>query len=80
MDNSDIQKFQEDLNKSLIDNTPTEHYKKMLNSITDLAQFSVFNYESGGKQLNKFRATEKVGDYTVEIVTTVIEKQECDNA
>ena len=46
--------------------------KKMLTAITDLAEFSVFNYESGGKKLNEFKASEKVGNYTVKIVTTVI--------
>ena len=44
----------------------------MLTAITDLAEFSVFNYESGGKKLNEFKASEKVGNYTVKIVTTVI--------
>ena len=68
MDNSDIQQFQEDLNKGLIDNNATGYYKKMLTAITDLAEFSVFNYESGGKKLNEFKASEKVGNRMEKLV------------
>ena len=76
MDNSDIQKFQEYLNKSLIHNLDTKTLKKMFNALDDLGEFSVANYESGGKIQNTFSAKVDVSQYTVKIETTVIERQE----